>query len=551
MGVNFSITGQLVDLAHDRVFPARITIHNGIVSGILPLDAQESPSPEQPLPFLLPGFVDAHVHVESSMLPPTEFARMAVVHGTIGSVSDPHEIANVLGREGVLYMVENAALSPFKYCFGAPSCVPATGFERAGATLDAAAVAELLERPDIGYLAEVMNFPGVLAADPDLLAKIAASKALGKPVDGHAPGLRGRDAARYAAAGIETDHECVTLDEALDKVACGMQILIREGSAVKNFDALWPLLLSHPERVMFCSDDKHPNDLVHGHINQLVARAVANGAPLFDVLRAACVNPVQHYRLPIGLMRIGDPADFIAVEDLVAFNVRQTWIGGREVARDGRSLLERVPTATPNKFAARPISADQLRVRAAGAELRAIVVHDGQLVTSSAWVPTPLSGEWAVASPGDDLLKLVVYNRYQEAAPAVAFVKGFGLNGGALASTVAHDSHNIIAVGADDAALAAAINALVPGGGGVSLADAAGNTDVLPLPIAGLMSDKDGWLVAEAYETLDAAAKALGSALKAPYMSLSFMALLVIPSLKLSDLGLFDGETFAFCDLFR
>jgi len=466
-------------------------------------------------------------------------------------VSDPHEIANVLGETGVIFMLENAARSPFKSCFGAPSCVPATGFESAGATLDAKAVARLLDRPDIGYLAEVMNFPGVLAADPELMAKIDAAKALGKPIDGHAPGLRRRDAARYAAAGIETDHECVTLEEALDKVACGMHILIREGSAAKNFDALWPLLLSHPDRVMFCSDDKHPNDLVHGHINQLVARAVTNGAPLFDVLRAACYNPVRHYRLPIGQLRVGDPADFIAVKDLERFEVMQTWIGGREVARHGKTLLDRVPTAAPNKFAALPLLPEQLQVAAEGAELRAIVVHDGQLVTSSAWVPTPLSGEWAVASPGDDLLKLVVYNRYQVAAPAIAFVKGFGLRQGALASTVAHDSHNIIAVGADDKALAAAINALVANGGGISVADAALKTALLALPIAGLMSDQDGWEVAEAYESLDTRAKALGSHLKAPYMSLSFLALLVIPSLKLSDQGLFDGEVFAFCELFR
>jgi adenine deaminase len=273
--------------------------------------------------------------------------------------------------------------------------------------------------------------------------------------------------------------------------------------------------------------------------------------PLFDALRAACSNPVRHYRLPIGPLRVGDPADFIAVKDLVDFAVLQTWIGGREVARHGQTLLERVPTATPNKFAALPVGPEQLRVRASGAELRAIVVHDGQLVTSSAWVPSPISGEWAVASPGDDLLKLVVYNRYQEAPPAIAFVRGFGLKAGALASTVAHDSHNIIAVGADDAALAAAINALVANGGGISLADEAGKTAVLALPIAGLMSDRDGWEVAEAYELLDARAKALGSVLKAPYMSLSFLALLVIPSLKLSDLGLFDGEAFVFCELFR
>ncbi len=556
----FQVEGQLVDIEQDSIYPARLTLNKGRIERISKLHNASGP-------YLLPGLVDAHVHVESSMLPPAEFARMAVVQGTIASVSDPHEIANVLGEEGVLYMLEQARLSPFKFCFGAPSCVPATVFENAGAVLDAEAVARLLALDDIGYLAEVMNFPGVLAADPDLLAKIEAAKKAGKPVDGHAPGLRGAEAARYAAAGISTDHECVSIEEALDKLQAGMHILIREGSAAKNFEALWPLLKSHPERVMLCSDDKHPNDLVLGHINQLMGRAIAKGVPLPNVLRAACINPVHHYRLPLGQLRPGDAADLIAVEDLKDFKVLNTWIDGREVARQGKCLIPAHKAPCPNRFAARNLQPKALQVIRKGKRLLCIKVQDGQLVTGREWVelqgtsdagpkssrPSPESQNQAALvnpEPERDLLKLVVLNRYREAPPAIAFVKGFGLKRGALASTVAHDSHNIIAAGCSDEAICQSINALVESGGGISVADENKESSVLPLPIAGLMSDLDGWTVAERYEELDARVKALGSSLSAPFMSLSFLALLVIPSLKLSDLGLFDGDLFRFCDMF-
>ena len=547
-----TIEGQLVDIHEDRIYPARLEIESGHITDIIQLQNAENQ-------FLLPGLVDAHVHVESSMLPPAEFARMAVVHGTVATVSDPHEIANVLGKAGVDYMLDDAKGVPFKFCFGAPSCVPATGFENAGATLNAASVREILENPLIGYLSEVMNYPGVLGADPDLMAKIAAAKALGKPVDGHATGLRGEMAARYAAAGISTDHECVSLEEALDKLACGMKILIREGSAARNFEALIPLILSHPEQIMFCSDDKHPNDLVHGHINQLVARAVAFGGSVMDAVRAASFNPAQHYRLPVGLLRTGDPADVVTVRDLKNFEVTGTWIDGVQVSANGKSLLQRRPSATPNQFAAKPVNVDQLRVLQEGSRINTIVVHDGQIVTGQEWVEanpetTEVAagpGKWQLADPSRDLLKLVVLNRYKKADPAMAFVKGFGLKTGAIASTVAHDSHNIIAVGVEDANITAAINALMESGGGISLANSHGKTAILPLSIAGLMSTEDGWEVARLYEILDAEAKKLGATLAAPYMSLSFLALLVIPKLKLSDLGLFDGEAFRFCDLFK
>ncbi len=533
--------GRFVDVEAGRVRPARMTVRAGRIEEIRDLPAASGP-------VYLPGLVDAHVHVESSMLPPPEFARLAVVHGTVATVSDPHEIANVLGAEGVRWMVDQGARVPFKFCFGAPSCVPATAFETAGARLDAAAVAALLDDPAIGYLAEVMNYPGVLHGDPELLAMIAAARQRGKPVDGHAPGLRGEEAARYAAAGITTDHECFTLDEALDKLAAGMHILIREGSAARNFDALASLIDSHPDRVMLCSDDKHPNDLVRGHLNALLARAVARGSDPVAAVRAATRNPVRHYGLPVGLLREGDPADFAAVADLRDFRVLGTWIDGAAVAAEGRGLLPRLETDTPNRFAARPVAAEAFRVARGGERIRAIRALDGQLVTEAEWVDAP-AGDPVPADPGADLLKIAVVNRYADAPPAVAFVRGLGLRSGALASTVAHDSHNIVAVGADDASLARAVNALVAARGGIAVADAQGE-HVLPLPIAGLMATGDGHAVGARYEELDARAKALGSPLGAPFMTLSFLALLVIPALKLSDRGLFDGARFGFVETF-
>lgn len=536
-------TGQLVDVHRRRIYPAEIEISGGRIEAICEI-------PSAPNRYVIPGFVDAHVHVESSMLPPAEFARLAVRHGTVAAVSDPHEIANVLGIQGVDFMLENARHTPFKFCFGAPSCVPATIFETAGAELDAAAVADLLSRPEIGYLSEVMNWPGVLAGDAGMLGKIAAAKSLGKPVDGHAPGLRGADAANYAAAGIQTDHECYTLAEALDKIEAGMLIAIREGSAARNFAALEPLLKSHPDHCMLCSDDVHPNALVLGHIDRLVARAVAGGADVFDVLRAASVRPVEHYRLPVGLLRVGDAADFAIVEDLADFRVLETWIDGRCAAREGRSLLPRVAAVPINRFAAAPIEISQLRVavRSSVSEANIIEACDGQLITGHLVQSVEASGGRLEGSLPLDVLKIAVVNRYADAAPAIGLIRGFGIKRGAIASSVAHDSHNIVAVGATDEALCRAINLVIASRGGVCATD--GDSDILlPLEIAGLMSVLDGDEVAARYEEVAAFARRLGSELRDPFMTLSFMALLVIPDLKMSDRGLFSGRNFNFVPL--
>ncbi len=544
-----TISANLIDLHQRLTYPAEITIKAGLIASIRAIEALPADTG-----FILPGFVDAHVHIESSMLPPSEFARMAVVHGTVATVSDPHEIANVLGNEGVAYMLEDAARVPLKFCFGAPSCVPATSFETAGAVLDAADVEKLLQNPEIGYLSEMMNFPGVLHSDPRVLAKIAAAKRLGKPVDGHAPGLRGDAAQQYFAAGITTDHECFSYEEGLEKAQLGVKILIREGSAARNFEVLWPLLKVFPAQIMFCSDDKHPDDLVHGHINSLVARAIANGCDLYDTLRAACIHPVEHYNLPVGLLREGDPADFVQVSDLKDFRVRATWINGEKVAENGKTLLSKLSSGAPNHFLANPKKAAdfQLLQKTKGSKLRVIRVFDGEIVTgeSADSVAEVVNGQY-MPDLENDLLYIAVVNRYApDAKPAVGIVRGFDLTCGALASSVAHDSHNIVAVGTNTEALAAAVNAVIAAKGGISATDSNGDTRVLPLPIAGLMSQADGWQLAETYAALDAFVKtALGCKLRAPFMSLSFLALPVIPKLKMTDKGLFDVEKFDFVDV--
>jgi adenine deaminase len=549
-----TITGKFVDIFQKRLYNARITSENGFISEIIELN----PSEKVNAGFILPGFIDAHVHIESSMLVPSEFARLAVVHGTVGTVSDPHEIANVCGMEGVEFMINDGKTVPFKFNFGAPSCVPATTFETAGAALDSNDVEKLLLRDEIKYLSEMMNFPGVLHGDEEVYKKIKAAHKLHKPVDGHAPGLRGEDAKKYCVAGISTDHECFTKEEALDKLRLGMKIIIREGSAAKNFDALIDLLHDHPEHIMFCSDDKHPDSLVEGHINDLCARAVAKGIDIFKVLRATCVNPVLHYKLNVGLLRAGDAADFIIVKDLEEFKVEKTFINGEMVAENGKTLIKKPATTTKavNNFSCslkEPADIVVLKNEALltnEIKIPVIVAEDGQLITKKIYTTPKVEGNKIVPDIEKDILKIIVVNRYNNAPVAKAFIKNFGLKKGAIASSVAHDSHNIVAVGVDDESICSAVNEIIKYEGGVSLCfDSSSKNEkdiVLALPVAGLMSTEDGYEVALKYSEIDKAAKSLGSTLSSPFMTLSFMALLVIPHLKLSDKGLFDGDRFSF-----
>ncbi|RYG49863.1 MAG: adenine deaminase [Chitinophagaceae bacterium] len=543
---NSKVEGNIVDITKRNIFFGEVEVEDGKINSINKISEAKSDTH-----FILPGFIDSHVHIESSMLIPSEFARLAIIHGTVSTISDPHEIANVCGMEGVEFMIENGKTVPFKFNFGAPSCVPATIFETAGAELNHDDVKALLERPEIKYLSEMMNFPGVLYKDEEVLKKIAAAHELGKPVDGHAPGLRGDAVQQYIDAGISTDHECFTAEEALDKLQRGMKILIREGSAAKNFEALIDLLNDWPEMMMFCSDDKHPDSLVENHINALCARALAKGIDIFKVLRAACINPVEHYKLDVGQLKAGDAADFILVKDLVAFEVLQTYVDGILVAGNGVSRIEsnhRTDKKLINNFNCNEQNPDAFRIPDNDKNYETystniIEVLDGQLVTNRIAGRLNRNGSAITINPEEDILKIAVVNRYAPAPVAIGFIKNFGLKQGALASSVAHDSHNIVVVGVDDKSIAQAVNLVIGEKGGISCVHA-GSERVIALPVAGLMTDADGYLVAEAYTAIDQMAKDCGSTLGSPFMSLSFMALLVIPSLKLSDLGLFDGDNF-------
>jgi adenine deaminase len=539
MASTFTLQANYIDILQKEIYPIELHVVDGLIARIKRMASDLA------LPYILPGFVDAHVHIESSMLLPSEFGRLAVVHGTVGTVSDPHEIGNVLGVKGVDYMLQNAAQSPFYCCFGAPSCVPATNFETAGASISAAEVEELLQRDDIYYLTEMMNFPGVLNDDAEVMKKIAHAKRLQKPVDGHAPGLRGEAAKKYIDAGISTDHECFTKDEAVDKLGAGMKILIREGSAAKNFNELVDLIDEFPNEIMLCSDDKHPDSLVASHINQLVIRALAKGKNLFHVLQAACINPVLHYHLPIGLMKETDSADFILIDSPATFTVLKTYIKGEVVAENGKSKLPFIATPIINQFNCEAITESAIQLLAKGNQLKVIEALNGQLITNSLIETPTIKDGLLMTNTEKDILKIVCFNRYHSAKPAIAFIKNFGFKKGAIASTVAHDSHNIVAIGVDDKSIVKVINELIKLRGGIAVTDGQ-SISSLALPIAGLMSNEDGYTVAHSYSQLDQAAKNLGSQLDAPFMTLSFMALLVIPSLKLSDLGLFDGEQFKF-----
>lgn len=550
------VKANLVDIRQRSIKPAHIYIENGKIVDIKYVKKNFEH-------FALAGFIDAHIHIESSMLIPSEFARLAVVHGTVATISDPHEIANVCGIEGVKFMIENGKKVPFKFYFGVPSCVPATKYETSGASISPNEVAELFEKESLKYLAEVMNYPSVLAKEKDMMEKIAIAKKYEKKIDGHAPALRGEQIKQYISeGGISTDHECFTKEEALEKLQYGMKIIIREGSAAKNFDALIDLLPEHYENMMFCSDDKHPDNLVEGHINELVKRAIARGIDIFKVLQVACINPIEHYDLEVGQLRIGDPADFILVDNLQELNILRTYINGQIVAKTGKAIIKSIPEKTINNFNILPKSHKDFEVLTENfGKIRVIEALDGQLITNEIVCSPKLevinffnNGTETVGVVSDiekDILKMAVVNRYQNTTPAVAFVKNFGLKEGAIASSIGHDSHNIIVVGVDDFAMAKAVNLLIEIKGGISVVSRSKKKEyVLPLPVAGLMSNEDGYKIAKMYADIDKKAKTLGSTLQSPFMTLSFMALLVIPELKLSDKGLFSTKKFDFVSLF-
>lgn len=538
------ISGNIVDLVRSRIYPGTLEIADGRIQSI------QEDSDKKYDTYIIPGFVDSHIHIESSLLTPSEFSRLAVVHGTVAAVSDPHEIANVCGVQGVHYMIDNGRTAPLKFYFGAPSCVPATTFERAGGSLNAQAVEELLEHPEIRFLSEVMNVPGVLYNDPEIMAKLKAAIIRGKVIDGHAPGLRGKELRKYIDSGISTDHETTTLDEGVEKINLGMKVLIRQGSAARNFSELMPLIEEYPDFCMLCSDDLHPDDLIKGHINLLVRQAIHNGLEPMKMLRCACLNPIRHYGLDVGLIQKNDPADFLIVDNLQNINILNTFTNGTKVSEEGKPLLNRSFSKIINAFGISAKQEAEFAIKPQNGNIHVIEVIDGQLITRAGVAKPKVEGGNIVSNLEQDILKLTVVNRYENCKPAIGFVKNFGINKGAIASSVAHDSHNIIAVGVSDGDICRAVNLIIRHKGGLAVVSN-GKEDILPLPIGGIMTNGDGFETAEHYSQLDREAKKIGARLKAPFMTLSFLALLVIPELKLSDKGLFDGRTFTFIDLFQ
>lgn len=538
---SFEVQGNIVDIFSKRIFPGIIKVKDSKIFEI----TENKNSYDN---FILPGFIDAHIHVESSTLIPSEFARIAVLNGTVATVSDPHEIGNVLGLEGIRFMIQNGNKVPFKFYFGASSCVPATSFESAGAIIGPDGIKELFEKDNLNYLSEMMNYPGVLNEDKDVMMKIKIAHEMKRPVDGHAPGLKGDEAKKYIDAGIQTDHECYMLDEALEKIKYGMKIIIREGSAAKNYESLHPIIKEHSDSVMFCSDDKHPNDLMVGQIDKIVSRSVEKGYDVFDVLKCACINPVKHYNLDVGLLKTGDPADFIVVNNLTEFKVMQTYIGGQLAADNGKSLIKSVDEKIINNFNTTKKNPADFEIKGSDCRIRVIEAIDGQIITNEIQTDAKVQDGKLVSDTEKDVLKIAVVERYNNGTPVSAFIKNFGLKKGAMASCVAHDSHNIICVGTTDEDICNAVNAIIENKGGLSVSSE-GKTEVLPLPVAGIMTTEDGKSVAEKYIKLDTFAKELGTKLYAPFITLSFMALPVIPQLKLCDKGLFDGKKFEFVDL--
>ena len=545
---NFKIKGQIIDLFNRTIFSGEIVVEDGHISQIIKLN-------NAPNQFILPGLIDSHVHIESSMLIPSRFAEMIVPRGTIAVVSDPHEIANVMGEEGIQFMIDDGKTVPLKFFFGAPSCVPATSFESSGAILNAEATEKLLDNPDIYFLSEMMNYPGVVSGDKDVMAKIDAARKRNMKIDGHAPGLSGEDLQKYISAGISTDHECFSLNEAKEKIALGMKIQIREGSAARNFEALAPLFQTNPESVMLCTDDSHPDEIEKsGHIDRLIKLGLKHEINIFDLLRSATVIPVQHYNLPVGLLRINDPADFIVIDSLENFNILESYINGELVYNNHQGIKFSIPEIKPiNRFRNNIISSDDTiaTLPKNKESVKVIEIHDGELVTSKLlWKPDICENRIINSDIPKDILKIVVVNRYENTPPAVGFVKNMGIKQGALASSVAHDSHNLIAIGVDDNSICEALNLLIRHQGGICAVDN-NSSLLLELPVAGLMSAQNGKSVSKQYQLLNDKVHNMGSKLKAPFMALSFLSLLVIPHLKLGDKGLFDVDKFSFTSLFE
>ncbi len=530
------IEGKIVDLHSQEIFEGSIELSDGVITSI-------NRHATTATKYIMPGFIDAHVHIESSMLTPANFGRMVVKYGTVGIVTDPHEISNVLSIEGLKFMGKSIESSPIK-CFPTiPSSIPATPFDVAGGVITATHVERLAATGRFVALSEVMNVPGVLFEDEEVMAKLATAKAYNLVIDGHAPSLVGDDLTKYINSGISTDHECVTLEEAQEKISKGMKILIREGSAAKNYETFKELIATNPDDIMFCTDDSHSDDIVAlGHIDKIVKRAVKDGFPLFDILKIACLNPINHYKLDLGTLRVGDRADFITVDDLENFAVESLFIGGEQRYNRAQTIKPMDKEPIINNFNHEPIKIEELK-KGVHNKIDIIGLIENEIVTELDSYTPHAPTENLESDTKEDIAKIVYINRYTNGEPQVAFCRGFGFKRGAIASSVAHDSHNIVAVGCSDQELTKAINLLIEHKGGLALCDGE-ECDILPLPIAGIMSERPGEEVAADYNRIQQAVHKMGSPLEAPFMTLSFLSLVVIPEVKIGEKGLFSYSKF-------
>lgn len=538
MSTNFTVAGVVFDPIKRESFGATLRIQNGKIAKI-----EKDSNIKHPA--ILPGFVDSHVHIESSMLTPSNFAKAAVKHGTVAVVTDPHEIANVAGVKGVEFMINDAKGSDFKFYFGAPSCVPASPFDECFEPFTPEIIEGLMKRDDIHFLAEMMNFPGVIYKSESVMQIIGKAHSANKPVDGHVPGLSGDALKSYVSAGITTDHECFTLEEALEKIKLGMKILIRDGSAAKNFGSLHPLIKEHSKHLMFCTDDCHPDELLHGHINLKVRQSLALGYDVFDVLQVSSVNPVNHYKLNVGLLQEGDSADLLVVDNLQNLNIQSTFINGVDVFNINESVTKSYSALNyvfPHSF-----NPSNLHSKAISNKVKAIEVINDELITNSVVVNN--EAETLSCNLKEDVLKIAVLSRYKENELSVGLIKGFGMKKGAIAASIAHDSHHIISVGCDNASIEKCLEFIIKNRGGVCYFDGE-QLHGLPLPVYGLMTDFSAEVAAAAYEKINSKVIADGCKLKAPFMTMSFMSLSVIPHLKITPAGLFDVDKFNYTELF-
>lgn len=540
------ITGNIVSVEHHEIFAGEIHVEGNRIKKIVVLKKKPDPS----MSYILPGFIDAHVHIESTMVTPQYFANHVVQFGTLGVVTDPHEISNVCGIEGFDYMYREGQKAPINIHFGIPSCVPATPFESSGAIFDPGAIEYLFNKYEAVALSEMMNFPGVVNGFPDVMKKLEIARKNNKVIDGHAPALRGQDLHTYIEAGISTDHEAFSYDEAKEKIKLGMMIQIREGSAARNFEALHELIAEYPDKVMFCTDDAHPDTLIQGHIDRIVKLAIKKGHSVFDVLKAASINTIQHYNLPIGQLKSRDYADFIVVNNLEELHVQESYLKGTQIFNRDKAVKKIENNTVVNQFHVDPVNIEQFKLKDQGKPVRVIQALDGALITKKNSAQLPVKDGLVQSDLENDILKMVVVNRYQKVPELrIGFITGFNLKKGAFASSIAHDSHNLICVGTNDHDMLMALNTLIAEQGGISTS-VERQCEVVPLPVAGLMANETIDNMAVKYKKLDQNVKKMGSKFEAPFMTLAFMSLLVIPSLKLGDKGLFDVDKFEFVDLF-